>query len=77
MKIKEIEGRLMSRRYGISKNYGLILENEESVIADIRNCEGKVVIPYYNRIETEAVRRLTKIITEEGIPFRNKPRQSD
>ena len=48
MNVREIESRLMNRRYGISPNYGLILENDESALADIRECEGLVVLPYWN-----------------------------
>lgn len=77
MNIKEIESRLMNRRYGISKKYHLVLENDETALADIRECEGLVVLPYYNKVETESIRRLTRIIKEEGIPFRNKSRTSD
>ncbi len=75
MNIKEIESRLMNRRYGISKRYHLILEDDETVLADIRESEGLLVIPYWNEKETESVRRLTKIVKEERIPFRDKPRE--
>lgn len=75
----EIKTRLESKGYSISLTYGLISEKSDSeiVIADIRKCEGLVVMPYCNKIETKGTRKLSKIVHEEKIPFREKPRTSD
>ncbi|HTZ42002.1 MAG TPA: hypothetical protein VMC07_02225 [Candidatus Omnitrophota bacterium] len=75
---KLIAGTLTRRGYFISPNYGLILKtpNDETAIADIRISEGKVVLPYWNEIETEDVKGLKKILLEEQINFRDGQNQS-
>jgi len=65
--------------YYVSPKYGLILEheNDETAVADIRYCEKLVVLPYWNKKETEEnkrkteqVNRLKKILDKE-IEFRD------
>ena len=75
----EIKTRLENKGYSVSPNYGLISEKSdgEIVIADIRKCEELIVIPYCNKTEIKGTRRLAKIVHDEKIPFREKPRTSD
>lgn len=49
---------------------GLIVK-DNLVVADIRNNEGLIVLPYYNEIETEQAKTLREMLEKEGIPFRN------
>ena len=76
MNIQEIKTRLETRGYYISPNYGLILENQndEYTLADIRKCEEKIILPYYNKTETESINNLRKILFKEEIPFRDRSR---
>jgi len=75
---EEIKEKLTRRGYYISDNYGLILKNkdDESAIADIRYFEKKVVLPYWNDIETVEVKNLRTILREEGITLRDKQANS-
>ena len=72
MEVEEIKAKLEARDYYISPNYGLILEKKESesAIADIRLFESKVVLPYWNKKETQQVKHLRGILLQEDIPFR-------
>lgn len=76
MSVQEIKDGLINKGYSISTNYGLILENRDNeyVLADIRFCEERVVLPWWNEIETEKVRKLREILLQEHIPFRDKIR---
>jgi hypothetical protein len=76
---KSIREKLVKREYFIvdgdySRPFGLILKNkeDESVIADIRYCEKKIVLPHWNKIETKEVKNLRAILIREKIHFRDK-----
>lgn len=55
---------------GISLGLILKKEDDEYVIADIRQSEGKVVIPRYDNARPEERTRLKKMLSKEKIPFR-------
>ena len=69
----EIKAELEKKGYYVSPNYGLIMEksNPEEVIADIRKFEEKVVLPYWNEVDTVQVKNLRKILIKEKISFRD------
>jgi len=65
-KFRNITEKLVSGGYDVS--YLGLISTETEILADIRNCEGQVVLPHGET--TKPMKHLKGILLQQNIPFR-------